>query len=321
MLPPCQENCWRTRQTSDLEEAKLLLAEGRYGEAESRLRSVVAADPANSMAHAMLGDVLGEFGTIRRSSCHAAQGDGPGSGSGRRLAQSGDAYEDFARRSINGRATRGYVARARPAANSTALMVHFAFGKAYNDLGEYARAIDHFDEGNRMEHKRHRSIVTFWLPPRIGRLIDDVPPRGSPRATCARQASCRDGPRDASVRHHLIEQIVSAHPQAGAGGELTILERAAAQRDCGNAPAMATDYLTLLRRIAPDAARVTDKKPFNFLRCGLIHLAFPAHGSSTAGAIRSIPACRSISPTFAAPHGRLPTTAAIWCSIIASTNG
>jgi hypothetical protein len=37
----------------------------------------------------------------------------------------------------------------------------------------------------------------------------------------------------------------------------------------------AADYLGVLRRISPTAARVTDKMPFNFLWAGLIHLVFP----------------------------------------------
>lgn len=37
----------------------------------------------------------------------------------------------------------------------------------------------------------------------------------------------------------------------------------------------ARDCLATLRAVAPDAARVTDKNPFNFLRAGAIHLTFP----------------------------------------------
>jgi hypothetical protein len=37
----------------------------------------------------------------------------------------------------------------------------------------------------------------------------------------------------------------------------------------------AADYLRLLRGIAPDAARVTDKMPLNFQWAGLIHMALP----------------------------------------------
>ena len=38
---------------------------------------------------------------------------------------------------------------------------------------------------------------------------------------------------------------------------------------------VAADYLGVLRAIAPTAARVTDKMPFNFLWAGLIQVAFP----------------------------------------------
>src|SRR5262249_27709149 len=78
-------------------------------------------------------------------------------------------------------------------------------------------------------------------------------------------------------------QIVSMHPEAGAGNELQFWnQRGAAWRSSGadgnEKPFLAkaaADYLRVLRAIAPKAARVTDKMPFNFLWAGLIHLAFP----------------------------------------------
>ena len=81
----------------------------------------------------------------------------------------------------------------------------------------------------------------------------------------------------------LVEQIVSMHPEAAAGGELHFWnERGAAWHRSGAAgnetpflAQAAADYLSVLRAIAPKAARVTDKMPFNFLWAGLIHVAFP----------------------------------------------
>ena len=81
----------------------------------------------------------------------------------------------------------------------------------------------------------------------------------------------------------LVEQIVSMHPEVGAGGELNFWNgRGAAWRRSGAAgnerpflAKAAADYLRVLREIAPRAARVTDKMPFNFLWAGLIHVAFP----------------------------------------------
>jgi len=73
------------------------------------------------------------------------------------------------------------------------------------------------------------------------------------------------------------------HPEVGAGGELNFWnERGAEWHRSGAAgnerPFLvkaAADYLRVLRAIAPKAARVIDKMPFNFLWAGLIHLTFP----------------------------------------------
>jgi hypothetical protein len=77
----------------------------------------------------------------------------------------------------------------------------------------------------------------------------------------------------------LVEQIVSMHPEVGAGGELNFWNQRgmAWQRSDERAflEKAASDYLGVLRAIAPTAARVTDKMPFNFLWAGLIHVAFP----------------------------------------------
>ncbi len=59
------------------------------------------------------------------------------------------------------------------------------------------------------------------------------------------------------------ERGAAWHRSGAAGNETPFLAKAAA------------DYLGVLRAIAPKAARVTDKMPFNFLWAGLIHVAFP----------------------------------------------
>src|SRR5262249_7924867 len=81
----------------------------------------------------------------------------------------------------------------------------------------------------------------------------------------------------------LVEQIVSSHPEVGAGAELNFWnERGpvwhrsdATGNDRPFLAKAATDYLGVLHAVAPRAKRVTDKMPFNFLWAGLIHLAFP----------------------------------------------
>jgi hypothetical protein len=81
----------------------------------------------------------------------------------------------------------------------------------------------------------------------------------------------------------LVEQILSSHPQIAGGGELVFWTRRAASWGVSSAtyltPAsardLAADYLAMLRRIGPSAARVTDKVPFNLFQLGLIHLLLP----------------------------------------------
>jgi hypothetical protein len=81
----------------------------------------------------------------------------------------------------------------------------------------------------------------------------------------------------------LVEQILSAHPDVRGAGELSFWnERGSAWERAGSAEAKsellsssAADYIGLLRKLAPGAARVTDKMPLNFQWAGLVHLALP----------------------------------------------
>jgi hypothetical protein len=73
-----------------------------------------------------------------------------------------------------------------------------------------------------------------------------------------------------------VEQIVSSHPSVAAGGELTFWSDQRAMAVATDAVSrLGADYLALLRRIGPNAGRVTDKNPFNFLHLGAIGRALP----------------------------------------------
>jgi tetratricopeptide (TPR) repeat protein len=90
----------------------------------------------------------------------------------------------------------------------------------------------------------------------------------------------------------LTEQILASHSAVAAGGELAGLVKVSYQvRELSRTGApypqglerigrsalrqMARYYLDQLERISPDAARVTDKLPYNFMHLGLIPLLFP----------------------------------------------
>jgi tetratricopeptide (TPR) repeat protein len=262
----------------DLEEAKLLLSEGRAAEAEALLRRVVEADRSSSLAHAMLGDALSEtarFGEAEALLRRAIELDPDRVGAWHNLA----IITKFAH------GDRSLIERmeellARPGRSDfDRILLHFALGKAHDDLREYERAIEHFDIGNRLEHARQpfdRDALAASVDEAIGTFTRGFLERHASLGTVSELPLLVLGmPRSGTT---LVEQIISAHPRVGAGGELQFWSEQTAQRAEGLAtiervPQAASDYLALLRRIAPDAMRVTDKNPFNFHRIGLVRLA------------------------------------------------
>jgi tetratricopeptide (TPR) repeat protein len=266
-----------------LGKARALLTENRNQEAELVLRKTLAADPTSAMAHDLLGNLLSEYGRFdeARECFERAIAIAP------LLAGS---YYDLVRcrpvtRDDDGLLEKMEAALETPGLEAAQhLRVHLAIGKAAEDLGEYALAMRHFDEADAVR----RSLASFdsaAFSNEVDRLIARCTPEwiagatelGSPDVTPVLIIGM---PRSGTT---LVEQIVSSHPEVGAGDELNFWnERGAAWHgSSGNGSEKpflnqaAADYLRVLRAIAPGAARVTDKMPFNFLWAGLIHLAFP----------------------------------------------
>jgi tetratricopeptide (TPR) repeat protein len=268
-----------------LGKARALLIEDRNQEAELVLRKTLARDPGNAMAHDLLGNLLSEFGRFNeaRECFERAIAIAP------LLAGS---YYDLVRcRGVtkndddDGLLQRMEAALATPGLEAAQLLrLHLAIGKAADDRGDYALAMQHFDAADAVR-RDFGSFDSVAFSTEVDRLI----------ARCTQELMARAlelGSRDATPvliigmprsGTTLVEQIVSMHPEAGACGELNFWnERGAAWHLSGAAgnekpflAKAAADYLRVLRTMAPKAARVTDKMPFNFLWAGLIHLAFP----------------------------------------------
>ena len=265
--------------------ARALLVENRDTEAEKVLRRVLRSEPNNAVALDLLGNLLadaGRFGEARRYFLRAIETSPWLAGS----------YYDVARCGRIGPSSEDteLIARMRTALESRGLeptqqiRVHLALGKAADDLGDYAEAMRHFDAAETLRN----GIIRFDLAKfeeRVERLISHFTPELVARAS----ATGRDDstpilvvglPRSGTT---LIEQILSAHPDVGAAGELSFWnergsawERAAsAETKAEQLSSSAADYIRLLRRLAPHAARVTDKMPLNFQWAGLVHLALP----------------------------------------------
>jgi tetratricopeptide (TPR) repeat protein len=265
-----------------LGEARALLTEDRDREAEQVLREILVADPRNAMAYDLLGNLLSEFGRFdeARACLERAIAMAP------LLAGS---YYDLVRcrrvASDDGLLQQMEKALTTPGLEvAQRLRLHLAIGKAADDLGNYALAMQHFDAADAVR-SGPGSFDSDAFSIEIDRLIARCTPELIARATELGSTDVTPVliigmPRSGTT---LVEQIVSSHPEVGACGELNFWnERGAAWHRSGAAgnekpflAKAAADYLGVLRTIAPKAARVTDKMPFNFLWAGLIHLAFP----------------------------------------------
>ena len=268
-----------------LGKARALLTENRNQEAEQVLRRTLELDPRNAMAHDLLGNLLSEFGRFdeARECFERAIAIAP------LLA---GCYYDLVRcRRVTsndndeGLRQRMEAALAMPGLDAAQrLRVHLAIGKAADDLGDYALAMQHFDAAD----AERRGAVPFdsaAFSVEVDKLIARCTPELMARApelgsSDATPVLIIGMPRSGTT---LVEQIVSMHPEVGAGDELHFWNGRGPQwhlsDDAGNEKAFlakaAADYLDVLRAIAPSAGRVTDKMPFNFLWAGMIHLTFP----------------------------------------------
>jgi tetratricopeptide (TPR) repeat protein len=171
--------------------------------------------------------------------------------------------------------------------------LHFALGKAYEDLGRHAEAFWQWLDGNALK-RRHivyneaETLETLqWMqtafPSEVFRGRSNA---GHPSTV---PIFILGMPRSGTT---LIEQILASHPQVFAGGELPHLTSAVngMRRTVDGSSGLPqlglslTDsdirdlgarYLTDTTRLATTATRITDKMPANFRFVGLIHLALP----------------------------------------------
>jgi tetratricopeptide (TPR) repeat protein len=169
----------------------------------------------------------------------------------------------------------------------------FALGQAYDRLGEFDLAFDAYAKGNR------------WLLRQSGRtydrarsssLTDTLIESFKPTDTPAPDAQVRTGAEPLFIcgmfrsGSTLVEQVLAAHPQVTAGGELDWLRRLATGRlapfpasmampDPARDAVLAEEYRAHLELLFPEASAssyLTDKRPDNFLLVGLIKRLFPS---------------------------------------------
>ena len=169
----------------------------------------------------------------------------------------------------------------------------FALGKAYADLKDFFRSFRHLAAGNAAKRTTiaYDENATFDLFDRIEEiftreLIEKKSGGGDPSPS---PIFVLGMPRSGTT---LIEQIIASHPAVHGAGELQTLNDVALSihgpdgaalpypeflqvADAAALRRIGARYVSLLRQLAPDRERITDKMPSNYYFAGLIHLALP----------------------------------------------
>jgi len=266
-----------------LGEAKILLQENKIEAAERAARRAIELEPDNSASYCFLTGVLMQMGRFHDA---AACID---------MALSRDfwlpmAYSQLVHIKKMAESDRPLLSRIewllrQPRfSDEERAELHFALGKAYDDLDEYERAILNIDEANRAK-RRGRSFDAAagerFAESLIGRFTPEfLSQNGVAGSTSDIPVLIVGMPRSGTT---LVEQILSSHPEIAAGGELSFWSEAVSSFRCDAEGRIdprwiaqtGEAYLALLRDISPTARRVTDKRPRNFNFIGLAHIVFP----------------------------------------------
>lgn len=167
----------------------------------------------------------------------------------------------------------------------------FALGKAYEDIGQYAKAFAALQAGNALR----RSSYSYSIEDDVA-LFAAIRREFTPELVRRLQVLGSDSDRPVFVvgmprsGTTLVEQILSSHSAVHGAGELSFWNITAKQLyerspdggvsfSLSNLPEVvekiAADYLGYLAGLNTDRQRVTDKMPLNFRWIGLIKAAFP----------------------------------------------
>ena len=282
--------------------ARALAELGRQEEAVTEALRSIELDPGSSEIRNDAGVVhstIGDFDTARECYRAALELD-PGDAKAalnlakcKRFAARPDEDED-----------RILVATRRGAPDKDSQRdLHLALGKIHDDRGEHETAFAHYEQANRPFGEAATRQTDEWLASmdRMRTVFDadwfatrpaDVEADPTPVFIVGM-------PRSGTT---LVEQCLAAHPAVHGGGELSVVQRLAADaessrggavsgstavrpgasypecvRSLGNTElaGLGARYLNHLRTLAPEAARVTDKLPGNYLHLGFIATILP----------------------------------------------
>lgn len=270
------------RGNADLAIAAIeLLADcDRHRDATAIVEDTLAAMPDDPRLHAyagMLAIQLGEFERARRHYLFALQREP--------LAYEWHVPIGLSSTLRYPEATHPDLALFRAGLQSTNLSdlaraeLHFALGKANDDLGNYAEAAQHFTHGNAIRHRLTKWSRKTWRRTVKARLLSPCSSSTAMATEGFTPVFIVGMPRTGTT---LLSELLSRHQDVCNRGESPWLARLAQQPDlCGQPDRIALQraasrYVMQARRDdAPDIRWFLDKQPLNFRYVDLALAMFP----------------------------------------------
>lgn len=162
----------------------------------------------------------------------------------------------------------------------------FALGRLHDAAGRFDAAFQAYREANDLGRQRLPAYDPERAAAGFDRLIEVFDAEWIKRhatSSDARPIFVVGMFRSGST---LVEQMLGAHPDVSAGGELDFLPwliardlspypQRAADAPAGLLAGLADEYAARVGELFPGAANVSDKRPDNFLHVGLIRALFP----------------------------------------------
>ena len=271
--------------------ASVCMEQGNSDDAEIAYQKALAIDPENSDSLAGLGNLRLEQGKIDEAETLVKQAisiNPDNLGARFHLTQ----VKKVKPGDENLAALEAMIPEIETIKEEKRISLHYALGKSYDDIKAYDKGFPHYMEGARLKRtKLHYDADADSA--RSQRIIDIVDSSYFERLQGAGDASdvpvfVLGMPRSGTT---LTEQIIASHPLVHGAGELRDLMQIVqqpingqafqtypenlAQLNRENLTQWGQQYVSGLRQRAPDAKRITDKMPANYLAMGLIPLMLP----------------------------------------------
>lgn len=272
----------------------VLEAQGQLTEAEQASREALKLAPDLAGAHMNLANVLKSQGhmTEAEKAYRAALNLRPDYAEAFGNLVTIKRYESIANDDV---ARMVRLLRSPAVPEHTAMHLHFALGKIYDDCGACDEAFSHYREANRIKRKTFRfnaSAFSIYVD-RLIQVFDSrlFAERRQIGSNSELPVFIIGMPRSGTT---LVEQIISSHPYVHGAGELHTFDElahrlsdktdisqgypeAVRHLDATIARELIHEYENRLRRDAGSGVRrISDKMPLNHIHLGLVVLLFPS---------------------------------------------